>query len=344
VTDATTNLMDLKASQRGSAAARAASRDARPNEIPVIDMAGLRNAEDPEAIAGIAAQIAEACQRIGFFYAINHGVSQTDIDRGFDAAKRFFSLPLETRQDIKLNENHKGYLPLGDNAIPGYQANHLHSFEMAFDLPADDPDVRSGKPFHSCNVWPDLPGFRNDVETYFDQACQFGFHLLKAFAASLDLPLDFFQLLYEPKPLTSMRLLNYPPQHETESFGVAPHSDYGVITMLQQDETGGLELFSRDGEWIKAPVIPGAFVINIGDLMGLWTNDRYTSMQHRVISNPERERFSIPIFYNPCYDTSIKCLPSCMSAQNPARYEAEVMGEYLNANLSRTYKARKKIR
>ncbi len=334
------SIIDIKESQRGSESARAGSRPAAAGEIPVIDVSPIHAQEDGEALLETGRQIAEACQRIGFFYAVGHGVEAATIAGAFDAAREFFALPLPERLQIRLNDKHRGYMPMGDTTVPGYSANLHHSFEMALDLPPDDPDVLAGKPLHAGNIWPELPGFRRAVETYYLESCDFGYKLLRALAASLALPADFFQRLYRPNPLASMRLLHYPPCPD-DTYGIAPHSDYGILTLLQQDETGGLELYTRNGQWIQAPCVPGAYVVNIGDLMGLWTNDRYTSMQHRVRNSGERDRYSIPIFYNPGFDTRIECLPGCASAENPAKYAAEITGEYLIANFNRVWESYK---
>ncbi len=335
-------IIDIKEQQRGAATAKTQARPAGLNEIPVIDVSGVLPGASAAQLEQVASEIAEACERIGFFYAVNHGIPQQVIDQSFTAAKTFFSLPLEQRMAIRLNQSHRGYMPLYDTTIPGYKANRVHSFELAHDLPPDDPDVMAGKPLHATNVWPaSMPDFRETVERYYLACCGFGFELLKAFARSLDLPADFFQQYYLNKPLASMRLLHYPPAIEAGEYGIAPHSDYGIITMLCQGETNGLELFTRDGEWIAATYVPGALVINIGDLMALWTNDRFTSMQHRVVTRAGEERYSIPVFYNPAFDTQIECLPSCASADNPAKYEKEVMGDYLIANFGRVWEVRK---
>ncbi len=228
-------------------------------------------------------------------------------------------------------------MPLGDTTVPGYAANLHHSFEMALDLPAQDPDVLAGKPLHASNVWPELAGFRDAVEACYDAGCRFGFHLLRAMASSLDLPDSYFQALYRDKPLASMRLLHSPPSpapvDAQDDFGIAPHSDYGILTLLLQDETGGLELLTRGGEWIQAPHVPGAYVVNIGDLMGIWTNDRYTSTIHRVVSPGDRHRYSIPFFVNPDDDALVECLPTCVDDAHPCRYPATVAGPYLERRI-----------
>jgi len=340
------DILDLKEQQRSTDHARQAAQRVDMAEIPVIDVSGVLPGASPAAQQRVADQVAEACARIGFFYAVGHGVPAATIDGVFAASKLFFDQPHEQRMRIKLDRRHRGYLPLYDTTIPNYKPNRLHAFEMALDLPESDPDVAAGKPLHAPNQWPDLPGFRAPVERYYAETTGFGFHLLRAFALALGMPADHFQKLYVGKPLASMRLLHYPPtapEAEEEEYGVAPHSDYGIVTILNQDETGGLELLTRDGRWIAAPYVPGSFVINIGDLMAIWTNDRFTSMQHRVVNRSGHGRFSIPIFYNPNFDTRIECLPTCQSAANPPKYEPQVMGEYLLRNFNKVWAYRQKM-
>ncbi len=335
------DIQDLKAQQRSASTARTAAARIGAHEVPTIDVSGVLPGASAASLRRVADQIAEACETIGFFYAVNHGVPESTVEGAFAAARGFFDRPLEERLAIKLVK-HRGYMPLYDTTIPNYRANRHESFEMADELPPDDPDVVAGKPLHAPNVWPALPGFRPAVEAYYGAARGFGFHLLRGFAVALGMKEDFFQALYRTRPLASMRLLHYPAlEADADEFGLAPHSDYGIITILRQDDAGGLELYTRGGTWIAAPVVPNAFVINIGDLMALWTNDRFTSMQHRVVNRSGRSRFSIPLFYNPSYDTVVRCLPTCQSPDAPAKYAPEVMGDYLMSNFDKVWEYRK---
>ncbi|MBV8838470.1 MAG: isopenicillin N synthase family oxygenase, partial [Alphaproteobacteria bacterium] len=200
------------------------------------------------------------------------------------------------------------------------------------DLPLTDPDVAAGLPLHGPNRWPaDAPWLRAAAETYFNEAQALGKRLLKVCAVSLEMPEDHF-LQFCTKPMVQMRLFHYPPQEpmsDEKAFGVAPHTDYGMITLLLQDPIGGLELKKRDGEWVSAPWVPGTLVINIGDLFQRWTNDIYTSNQHRVINRTGKERYSVPMFFNLDYHSLVSCLPTCQSPNNPAKYAPIKSGDYL---------------
>ena len=258
---------------------------------------------------------------------------QQVVDDVFDATRRYFALPVEKRLELRMDERfRRGFMPQGINQHPGYAPDIKESYEYALDLPLDDPDVVAGRPLHGPNRWPaDMPWLRNAAEAYFDATLALGKRLLRVFAASLDLDEGFF-LQFMKKPMVQSRLFHYPPQPpvtDEKAFGVAPHSDYGMITLLTQDPIGGLELLKRDGEWIGAPYIEGTFVINLGDLFKVWTNDVYVSNQHRVVNRTGKERFSIPTFFNLDYDAPVSCLPTCQSADNPPKYQPIKAGDYL---------------
>ena len=163
--------------------------------------------------------------------------------------------------------------------------------------------------------------------------------ILEAFALTLQLPTNFFRERYK-RPLVRARLLHYPhqePSHSDEQFGAAEHTDYGAITILWQDEVGGLQVKNRSGQWMDAAPIANTFVINIGDMLERWSNHLFVSTPHRVINRSGRERYSIPVFYDPDYDAVISCLPHCASAENPEQYPPIVSGDYITARYDGTY-------
>ncbi len=308
------------------AAPRAATRE----EVPVLDLTPLASGA---SIAPLAKQLRQACETIGFFYVTNHGVPQSVIDDVFAATKRYFDFPVERRLEYKLDDRfRRGFMPYGINQHPGYAADLKESWEFGLDLPLNDPDVIAGRPLHGPNRWPaDMPWLRGAAERYFDETLALGKRLLRVFAVSLGLAEDYF-LQYTKKPMVASRLFHYPPHPPAareDEFGVAPHSDYGMITLLTQDPNGGLELKKRDGEWIGAPFIEGTFVINLGDLFKVWTNDVYVSNLHRVVNRQGRERYSIPTFFNLDYDALVSCIPTCQSAANPPKYRPILSGDYL---------------
>ena len=307
-------------------APRAATRE----ELPVLDLGPLLRGEP---LDDLARQLRHACETIGFFYVSNHGVPQKVVDDVFAATKRFFDLPEARRLEIKLDDRfRRGFMPYGINQHPGFAPDLKESYEYALDLPLDDPAVVAGLPLHGPNRWPaDMPWLRAAAEAYFTETMALGKHLLRLFALSLGMEEGFF-LQYMKKPMVQTRLFHYPPQRPVtreREFGVAPHSDYGMITLLTQDPIGGLELRKRDGEWVAAPWMAGTFVINLGDMFKVWTNDVYVSNLHRVVNRSGRERYSIPTFFNLDYDAPVACLPQCQSAERPAKYAPIKSGDYL---------------
>lgn len=305
---------------------RAASTD----EVPVLDLTPLNQGGD---LLPLAKQLRHACVTTGFIYISNHGIPDAVIDTLFAVTKRYFDLPIEQRMTHRMDERfRRGFMPQGINQHPGYAPDIKESYEIGVDLPLTDPDVAAGLPLHGPNRWPaECPWLREASEAYFAETTALGRRLLKVCAVSLDMPEDHF-LQFCTKPMVQMRLFHYPPQAPVggdKAFGVAPHTDYGMITLLLQDPIGGLELRKKDGEWVGAPYVPGTLVVNIGDLFQRWTNDIYTSNQHRVVNRTGKERYSIPTFFNLDYHSVVSCLPSCQSAGSPAKYPPIKSGDYL---------------
>ncbi|MDB5407515.1 MAG: 2OG-Fe(II) oxygenase [Rhodospirillales bacterium] len=305
-------------------------RPASADEVPILDLAPLL---DGGALEPIAKKLRHACETIGFFYVTNHGIPAPVCDGIFNATRRYFDLRLDQRMPHLMDERfRRGFMPQGINQHPGYAPDIKESYEIGVDLPLDDPDVKAGLPLHGPNRWPaDCPWLQPAAEAYFAETTELGKRLLRVFAVSLGMAPDYF-LQYCTKPMVQMRLFHYPPEApipEDKAFGVAPHSDYGMITLLSQDPIGGLELLKRDGEWVAAPFIRGTLVVNIGDLFQRWTNDIYRSNLHRVINRTGKERYSIPTFFNLDYDAMVSCLPTCQSPEAPAKYQPIKSGDYL---------------
>ena len=317
------------------------TRAASPEEVPVLDLAPLTAGGD---ISDLARQLDDACRNTGFFYIRNHGVSDQVLNAVFGATRRYFALPEEARRDHVIDPVfRRGWMPQGINQHPGYQPDLKESYEVGVDLPLDDPDVAAGLPLHGPNRWPEeMPWLREAAEAYFAQTKALGDRMLTLIATALGLEADHF-LRHTRKPMVQMRMFHYPPQppmSPEDVFGVAPHTDYGMITLLAQDPIGGLELQKRDGEWIAAPYIDGTLVVNIGDLFQRWTNDRYVSNPHRVVNRTGKERYSIPMFYNLDYHAPVECLPSCCDADNPPRHDPISSGDYLLSRFKTVQKYR----
>jgi isopenicillin N synthase-like dioxygenase len=279
-------------------------------EIPIIDVSGLLAADEAARLA-CGCKIGRACRDVGFFYVVNHGIAQPRIDEVFAVARRFFALPEAEKMAVALARSPfmRGYFPLeGEILDPALGGDWKEGFDMALDLPLDDPDVVARKPLHGPNQWPTRPyEFRSILQRYFDDLIELGRTLSRGFALSLDLPEAFFTRRMQ-RPTAILRLLRYPPNPQAAAMakaqpGCGAHSDYGYLTILAQDDVGGLQVQNRAGAWIDARPVPGAYVCNIGDMMAQWTNDRFAATLHRVVSSPDRERFSIPFFFHPDFDT-----------------------------------------
>jgi isopenicillin N synthase-like dioxygenase len=311
-------------------------------EIPVIDVSPLAGG-GREEVARVGAAMREAAERIGFFYVRNHGIDEALIRATDAVARRFFALPLERKLEVEPADRHRGFLRVGQAKMYGRARPDLkESYIWGVDFAADDPDYLAGNRMIGPNRWPAfLPEMRPALNAYLDAAHVCARALLRALAASLGAPEDYFVRRFG-KPISRGALVYYPPQDAAaaqDQFGVAPHTDYGVITLLHQDDVGGLQVATRDGEWVTAHPIPGTLVINSGDLLGRWTNDRFKSNPHRVVNSSGRERLSIAVFADPDFDTPIEpvVLPG-----DAARYPPVTCGEYILGRFDEAFAYRRK--
>lgn len=312
--------------------------------IPVVDVSGLAGS-DPAAVERVAAEIRRASIEVGFFYVRGHNVPRDLVRATLLAAKYFFALPDATKRGIVVNAAHRGYVPFAQTTQPGRKHPDLkESFNFAYPFSRQDLEDLAGRVLIGSNQWPaGEEVWRAVLEDYYREVFELGQRILEAFAVALCMPREFFRSRYR-RPLVRARLLHYPPQASSIDDGqisAAEHTDYGTITILWQDGVGGLQVRNRAGEWIDAPCIPDTFVINIGDMLARWSNDLFVSTPHRVVNNSGRERYSIPVFYDPDYDTNVECLPNCASPDNPVRYPPIIAGDYIAARYDGTYSYRR---
>ena len=304
--------------------------------VPVIDFAGMLTG-DPGAKAEVAAKLRNACSNVGFFYIKNHGVPLALIERTFAEAERFFRIPPEDKMasHVKKSSQLVGYVGMGEeNADPAVGKGDVHE---GYDFIPEDVETPFGfmeGDFRKAgNQWPaNLPGFREVMTEYSIAVRLLARGLFAAFALGLDLPEDYF-LPMSDKPMALTRMMYYPSQSgplDLANMGVGAHTDHECFTILAQDSVPGLQVRNRRGQWIEAPPIQGAFVVNIGDLMARWTNGAFASTFHRVFNATGRERYSIPTFVGPNADTVVRVLPSCAGEENPPKYEPVVAGEYIS--------------
>ncbi|MBF0277314.1 MAG: isopenicillin N synthase family oxygenase [SAR324 cluster bacterium] len=306
------------------------------SEIPVIDLEPLFNGEAGERLVG--ENLLSTVENVGFFYVKNHRIAQQLIDRVFEAGQEFYGAAAEQKSLVKVRDYHRGYLPIGEATMPGVKTIDLkESFIWGLDVKNDDPDIRRSQGLIAPNRWPDfMPKLKETLNEYFNASNELGKVLLRAFAAGMKLSHDYFTRSFS-KPLTRGALIHYPPQPSklgNEQFGVGPHTDYGCLTLLCQDLVGGLQVLHRNGTWITAHPIPETIVVNVGDLLHRWSNNKFLSNPHRVINASGGERFSVPVFVDPNWDTLID--PATPNGETPL-YEAVRCGDYIRSRYEQSF-------
>lgn len=306
--------------------------------LDVIDLSGLREGKS-EAATRIAADVGRACRQTGFFYIRNHAIPSALMSGIFDHAAAFFSLPRVEKDALAItrSKHNRGYVGIATESLNRVEADLKEAFNIGLDLSGADPDVMAGKPFRGVNLWPEASGFRDTALEYFDAMWRLGLDLHRAIAIDLGLPPGFFATKFD-RPMATLRLLHYPPRTAGAGQpGAGEHTDYGSLTILLTDDVGGLEVQRRDGGWVSAPPIEGAFICNIGDCLMRWSNDTYVSTPHRVANPPARDRYSVAFFFDPNPDAIVECLPGCSSADNPPKYPPILAADYLTERLTATY-------
>jgi isopenicillin N synthase-like dioxygenase len=309
--------------------------------IPVIDVTSLRT----RAIEGeraVVREIGDACRGIGFFYITGHGIAPETLARVFLLSRQFFTAPASLKNQARFSgpAANRGFISFGGETLdPGKPPDLKEAFNIGLELAADDPDLLAGKPFRARNLWPDVPQFRTTMLDYFDRAWALGITLHRAFALDLGIDATFFDDKFK-KPMATLRLLHYPPidrPSQEGQLGAGVHTDYGNVTLLATDSVGGLMVRDRSGQWLDAPVIPGALVCNIGDCLMRWTNDIYVSTPHKVVTPPGRDRYSIAFFFDSDPDARVACLPTCTDSTRPIRYPPVSAANFLRSRLEPTY-------
>jgi len=245
---------------------------------------------------------------------------------------------------IHKSSNFKGYSDLSQENVNPEGLGDVHEgFDLGWEpeFPSNDTTQNMQGAMSGPNVWPDeLPGFKAAILAYYHSAIRLGRTLFTLFALALDLPENFFDDKTS-RPAAIMRILHYPPQDpenaDFRKIGIGAHTDYECFTILWQDDVGGLQVQNTAGKWIKAEHIPGTLVVNIGDQFARWTNDVFKSTVHRAINYSGRERYSIPLFFGTDYDVLLEPIPTCVSADSPAKYEVVTAGEYVKSRLVATY-------
>lgn len=300
--------------------------------IPVIDISASTSTEEA------CSQIDAACRGIGFFAITGHDVPSELLDGVLAATREFFAQPLPSKNSlaIELSDHHRGYAGLeGELLQPGMRSDRKETMDFGPEVPVDDP-LRS--PLEGPNQWPDLPGFRQAVEGYQTAVLDAAKRLLRLVARALGQEQAFFDQRFV-RPLVGTRLIRYPAVAEPlpDQLGCGAHSDYGCVTLLHTDGTPGLQLADVGGRWHDVVAPDGSFIVNLGDMLARWTNDRYRATVHRVQSPRTADRHSVPTFVNPSYDTVVECLSSCLGDGEQPRYPTTSSGAYLQSRFDETF-------
>jgi len=306
-------------------------------EIPLIDISAL-GGRDASAHRKVVENIRDAATDVGFLYVSGHGIPGEAIDRLHAAAAEFFARPLSEKMEvyIGLSHNHRGYVPEGEECFAGGTADAKEAFDLSRELSADHPRILAGDRFLGPNQWPARDdGFRSAVEGYYEAAFALGRRMLRGFSEALGLAPDHLDQFVTAPP-AQLRMIHYPYDPGAEDRpGIGAHTDYEFFTLLLS-RTPGLEVMNGSGHWIDAPPVPGALVINVGDMLEILSNGTFVATSHRVRKVSE-ERYSFPLFFSCDYSVEIAPLPDFVSPDKPPRFEPIKAGEHLFAQTAQTF-------
>ena len=309
-------------------------------QIPKIDIPEI---EEKEFSRTLLQDFFSAYNKYGFGYIINHGIEKTLIEQLFQVSKQFHSQPLSEKMRVALDHNHRGYIAINTSTDVNSKLadvkkpNQSESFMMMREDKSELPDVYLSGP----NQWPKLENFKEVLEKYTCNMTKLGRNLMRlALLSSGVKDLSVMQSL--DTPTIWLRLLHYPPiskNSPSDLYGSAPHTDFGCLTILAQDEIGGLQVQTREGEWIDVPKLEGSFVVNVGDMLSRYTNGLLRSTPHRVINKSGKERFSCPFFFDPHTNAVVQPL----KGTGKPKFSPINFGEFLREELEASYEKHKKV-
>jgi isopenicillin N synthase-like dioxygenase len=317
--------------------------------LPVIDVGPLVSGGSAGARAEVAGKIQAACRERGFFYVTGHGLRAGLLDELAEVSAEFFALPLADKLEIAMERGGpawRGYFPVGAELTSG-RPDLKEGLYFGAELPADDARVLAGIPLHGANLFPrQVPRLRPVVLAYLEALGRLGQAVLAGIALSLGLDARYFAAGYTADPTILFRIFHYPPSPAgTEDWGVGEHTDYGLVTLLAQDDSGGLQIAAPEG-WIDAPPIPGTLVCNIGDMLDRLTRGWYTSTPHRVRNLSGHGRLSFPFFLDPGFADEVPPLPDRAAASDDGRRRWDgqdlraftgTYGDYLLGKVSKVF-------
>jgi isopenicillin N synthase-like dioxygenase len=314
-------------------------------QIPLIDIGPIFSDGD-KGMSDVAEVIRDVYTDIGFAYIYNHHVPVELVDSIFDMSNKFHSMPLTEKLRIRQNRQFRGYMPISGSTLKvsslgeARKPNQSEAFILAHEVPCNDQDYILGRYLAGPNQWPgNLPGFREVVTDYNNQMQVLARKLVQVFSLAFGYEKNFLDHLFV-NPTTFLRLQHYPEQPNfipSDQFGIAPHTDYGFLTILAQDDKGGLQVKSPSGNWLDVPYIPGTFVLNSSDMLKRMTNDIFISTPHRVINRSGKSRYSVPFFFEPNMHALIDVLPKFLSMESEKLYDTIVYRDHLMKRINFNY-------
>lgn len=318
------------------------SKRTADSDFPILDVNVERGTP---AYKQLLQEIIDTWSTIGFGAIVNHGVSDRECAEIFKASHRFHALPLAEKLQFSLDQNHRGYIAIDTSTDVNSKLDEVtrpNQSESFMIMREDSPDslpVKRGAFLAGANQWPDVAGFRESATRYNQSLTRLAEELIIILEDALGCDSGELQKLFQP-PTTWLRLLHYPPvpaDAKADLYGSAPHTDFGALTLLLQDDTGGLQVKHPNGHWLDVPCIEGALIVNIGDMLHRLSNGRLRSTPHRVINRTGNERYSCAFFYDPYVEAVIAPLPCCESKNQPSKFEPLHFGSFLQAELSAAY-------
>ena len=310
--------------------------------LPIIDISALRG-RDADARRAVGREFRRACLDLGFMYVVGHGVDRALRADVLAQSAAFFAISDEKKLaiDMSLSPYNRGYEPLGGQTLEdGAPPDLKEGFYIGEEISLDHARLREGSFNLGPNQWPaDLPGFETTMMTYYAEMLALGETLMRGIALSLGLEEDYFADFCRD-PLTALKLLHYPPQPanpDPGEKGCGAHTDFGGITILMQDDKGGLQVLGNDGRWLHAPPVPDAYVVNLADMISRWTNDMYRSTLHRVINVSGKERYSVPFFFSGRPAHEVVALDCCLADGETPKYPPTTVEQHMRDMYARTY-------
>jgi isopenicillin N synthase-like dioxygenase len=323
-------------------------------DFPIVDISAVHTAS-PAAMNDLGRRVDEICRQTGFLAIVGHGVSKEIITGAWNSSREFFDLPVDRKLETKMPYvgYPYGYSPLQAEALAKSLGEETPpDIKESFSIgPLKQPPHTGSEPDadfrFAANLWPQEPaGFRDAWSAYYIAMGELAGRIMRVFAAALHLPQEFFAAVMD-NPISAMRALNYPHQPLPPQPGqlrAGAHSDYGSLTILLSEAApGGLEIRTPEGQWQCVPIVPDAFIVNIGDVLARWTNDHWVSTLHRVVNPPpdhrgSTRRQSIAFFQQPNWDAEISCIPTCIGPGESAKHPPVKSGEHLRQKFRRSVK------